>query len=135
MSSVVWAFQQAIYARLSAALAPVSVFDHAPQNTPAPFVDIGDIDTRQDDLLAALDARRTSLSLVLSAWGPPEQRGQKALHDLAETITQALHERQRDIQLSTGTLIFVRVTGTRIVTEPDGIARSVMVMVTAYIQH
>ena len=135
MASPVWAFQQALYARLAAALSPVPVFDHAPQNQAAPFVDIGDMDTRQDDLLAASGARRTAVNLVLAAWGPPSQAGQKALHEYAETITAALHEQQRAFTLSTGSLVFIRVTGTRVVTESDGIARSVLVMVSAYLQH
>lgn len=135
MTSPVWAFQQALYARLTADLGAVPVFDHAPQNQPAPFVDIGDIDTRQDDLLAGAAARRTAVSLVLSAWPETASRGQRALHELAETITIAVHERQRDMPLTAGSLVFVRVTGTRIVTESDGIARSVLVMISAYLQH
>ncbi len=135
MTSPVWAFQQALYSRLAAAFAPVEVFDHAPQNTAAPFVDIGDIDTRQDDLLAAASARRTAVTMVITAWGDPASKGQKTLHEMADTITAALHERQRDMPLAAGSLVSIRVTGSRVVTEADGIARSVLVMVSAYIQH
>lgn len=135
MTSPVWAFQQALYARLTAACAPVVVFDHAPQSTPAPFVDIGDVDTRQDDLLSANAARRSAVNLVVAAWGDPAQRGQKSLHDLADTITAALHEQHAAMPLAAGSLVYIRVTGTRNVTEADGVARSVLVMVSAYIQH
>lgn len=135
MTSPVWAFQQAVYSRLDAAFAPVKVFDHAPQNTAAPFVDIGDMDTRQDDLLAANGARRTAVTFVIAAWGDPTQRGQKSLHEMADTITAALHEQQGAMTLATGSVVYIRVTTSRVVTESDGIARSVLVGVSAYLQH
>lgn len=82
------AVQEAIYARLAAALAPTKVYDHPPQQASFPYVTVGD-DTQID--WDAKDAPGLEHTLTIHAWS--RYRGRKEVKGLLATVVEALRGR------------------------------------------
>lgn len=87
MSDASLAIQTAIFAALAAALTPVKVYDHAPQNQAFPYVTIGD-DTQID--WSSKSMRGEEHTLTIHTWS--RARGRKYAKELLADIKEALHE-------------------------------------------
>jgi len=107
------AVHKAVFEALDAALS-VPVFDHVPQDQPAPFValdsqDIADRDTLRD--------RARAHVLTISVWS--QHRGQKQVLELLAEIDAALHDAK--LALDTGVAVMARITDARSVLDADGL--------------
>lgn len=89
MSLVSWNLQQALYARLSAALAPVLVYDDAPTTAPFPYVTLGE-QTSTGGGDKTQDAEE--LTVTLHAWS--RKAGRKEVKDLLARVYDALHNQE-----------------------------------------
>lgn len=108
--SAILAVQKAVIARLTAALAPVKVYDHAPPAEPFPFVAIGRQQVAQDDSFTEGLNRHTLTLTFLSQY-----QGQREVLELAEQARASLH--RASFALDTGSL--VSVTCGQIITSID----------------
>jgi hypothetical protein len=89
MSLISWPLQQALFSRLSTALAPVAVYDDAPTTATFPYVTLGEqTSTGSGDKTS--DAEE--LTVTLHAWS--RKAGRKEVKDLLERIHSALHAQE-----------------------------------------
>ncbi len=107
------ATQKAVYVALSAALAPIRVFDKVPQNSNPPYVVLDAQDIDHADYLASIKYKRR---IYLSIWS--EYSGQKEVLEILDTINMALH-RQR-LPMESGRMINCLVTRSRTKLDADG---------------
>ena len=87
MPSPAWPLQQAIFAKLTAALDPVAVYDGVPPNAQRPYVVIGD-DACVDD--STKDQDSWLITASLEAWDD-RARGRKSVKQILGAIHDALH--------------------------------------------
>jgi hypothetical protein len=84
--SVENAVQEAVYAALTAVPAMPPVYDHVEQNTPTPYVTIGDAQHNEWDTDDSIGA---DVSITIHAWS--EQRGRKEVKEMLGLIYDTLH--------------------------------------------
>jgi Protein of unknown function (DUF3168) len=88
MSRSAWPLQVAVYGRLSAALAPVPVYDAVPAASPFPYVSIGD-QTAADNA-DKTDRAAERVTITLHVWS--RKSGRKEVKELAAKVVAALHD-------------------------------------------
>lgn len=96
--SAIFAVQKAVIARLTTALAPVPVFDHAPPGQEFPFVAIGRQQVSPEDTFTEGVQRHVMTLTFLTQY-----RGQKQVLELVETARASLH--RAHFALETGGLV------------------------------
>ena len=90
------ALQKAVYARLTASLGGVAVYDHAPQNAAFPYVLIG------DDTAVTWDTKTRDgqeYTLTIHCWDAPKA-GRKSVKAVAAQIYAALHRQEDSIPVT-----------------------------------
>jgi len=113
MSDPSFSLQTALYTALDGALS-CSVYDHVPQDSSYPYVVIDYEDVSDADFL---NTRKDARLIYLSVWS--QYAGQKEVKDIISTIDTTLHRKQ--LSLSSGRAVTVRVLSKRTNREPDGV--------------
>ena len=88
MSTAADTLQAALYARLTAALAPVPVFDGAPAGQSYPYATIGDVSASAGPLV---DVETEEHLVTVHVWS--DQGGYAETNTLLASIKTALHDR------------------------------------------
>lgn len=112
MADPSFALQVALFDRLTDEVVSCKTYDHAPMNTPYPYITIGSEISNNDDPLAG---RREIRLVYLTVWSDFE--GQEEVKRIMAEIDSALH--QRPMPLSTGRVISLRVIRKQATLEPD----------------
>lgn len=108
------AVQTALYAKLSAALAPVPVYDFVPAETAFPYVTIGaDIATPDD----AKDSSAQNVLVQIDVWS--RERGRAESKAVAGSIYAALH--MQPLVVPGFSIAWVRFDFATSMLDPDGI--------------
>lgn len=118
MSDGTDALQAAVWARLTAALSPVPVYDDVPEGNPFPYVVIGETDVQDWGSKTGDGSEQT---LTLTAYS--RERGRNGVRLLARQIYQSLHE--ADFAVSGQQLVLIRFEQADYAREADGQTYSV----------
>ena len=111
------AVQQAVFTTLAAALAPVAVYDIAPEDAAMPFVDISAQQTLPITKNTPFTGAFAEHRLYLTVWS--NYRGQAEVHGIMEQITTALHN--QNIALSTGNAVLCQIQSAETRLDADGL--------------
>lgn len=88
MADPSWALQQAVYAAVTAAVAPIAVHDHPPQESAFPYFTIGEAAGYYDGTKTE-DGQEVTVNV--HAWS--RYRGRKEVKELLGKVYDALHEK------------------------------------------
>jgi hypothetical protein len=108
--------QKAVYTALTAAVAPVVVYDDTPDNVALPYVQIGEFEEVPWDTDTTI-GRETLF--VVHTWSRYD--GMKDLKDLMDTVKAALHNQNLTVTGEYFVLCFVE--DSRSMVDPDGRTR------------
>jgi Protein of unknown function (DUF3168) len=114
MSSAAWPLQTAVYARLSADLAPIAVYDIAPAAAPFPYVTVGEF-TAADEYDKSDDAE--NVTLTLHVWS--RKTGRKECKELLGRLRASLHG--KDLPVAGHRPVTLRQQFTTDLIDPDGV--------------
>lgn len=106
--------QAAIFTRLSSVGTPV--YDHVPQDTPFPYIVIGDDTSTAWDTDNSIGSEST---LTIHVWS--RQRGRKEVKEIMADIYASLH--RHDVSISGGVLVECAAEFQESFLDPDGITR------------
>lgn len=116
MSDGSWELQQAVFGLLDSltpALASGGIHASAPQNQPAPYVEIGESDAISADVQCRAGLEET---LTLHVW--TKAGSQKLAKEIMSRIRETLHSRSLPVEGRSSALAFVR--DTRLFEDADG---------------
>ena len=130
MSDGSFELQSAVFAALTeggvATLATGGIYSPAPQNTTLPYVEIGESDSIENDVIGRLGATET---LTIDVWTAP---GSFSLaKQIISKIRDALHA--KNLTVSGRSAAFAVVGSTRIFTDEDG--TSIHGVITLTVNH
>lgn len=126
MSTAADTLQAALYARLTAALAPVPVFDGAPAGQPYPYVTIGDVSASAGLLV---DVEAEEHLVTAHVWS--DQGGYAETNTLLAAIKTALHDRPLTVAGFEPVRPVYR--SSTVFTQPDGVIRHGVIQFRALI--
>lgn len=108
------ALQEAVFDALSAALAPVKVFDHVPQETPKSYALVGDISV-QDWGTSVEDGTECTVEVECYS----SYRGRREIRQLQKKIYDALHH--QSLTVEGNNLVLIRFESSATTREGDGL--------------
>lgn len=125
MSDGSWQLQQTVFGLLDGAL-NMAVLANAPQDTPVPYVDIGESDALPDDVQCVAGLIETLTLHVWTAFGSQKQAKQEI-----SLIRQTLHGRK--LNVAGRAFALAAVTGSRLF--PDGDNEFLHGVITLRVNH
>lgn len=128
---MIFAVQKALFAAVTAAVAPVPVSDQAPRNQVYPLVHVGRITGQPEN---TLDARYTRCVATLTVWS--DYSGKKQLAEIVGQITAALDDAGLVLDAGFAVTCFVERWD---ISEPDdegsSLIRTASIIINIFVEH
>ncbi|WP_127078361.1 DUF3168 domain-containing protein [Rhodomicrobium lacus] len=121
---------KALFDALTTALAPVAVYDDAPQDVPFPFVEFQAHQTLPHAPGAPLSGDFAQHTVWLGVWS--SYRGKKEVLGIIASIREALHD--KPLTLAAGAAVLCQITAEETRRDADGVTQMGAVTVRVLVQ-